>query len=645
MEDVMESVSANALPDGSSGSDVKTSMSSKSEKPHVKKDKSTDMQTDSSQNGSADANAAEIKDADALSDKKSGKDSTTKKVAKAGAIVSTAHTVVKLSILAQFLAWIKTFLKMLGAIFKAAAASILAPIVNVAKAVCGYVAGKASTLATAVSSYGIGAVGSTIAIVGLVGSGIAGMASSSSSADIVLRDGGLIDCSVAVYAAEENAAEIDENAAMLANAKAAYSFYSVYGASDNVIAGILANWQSECSIDPTGVESVYNERYQVGPRKQAAWDVGFDPNKMMLASGTATLGDWYRNDRGREPPVKCGIGMAQWTGSRCQALLDTAEATGLPWYTMDCQLVFSVTTDSGAGWLNNWFVTFDGSAADAAEEFCRCWERPNDMEGAVTRRRAIAPEWATRILEWDVDADYANSLIELAEIARLESSNDGINDAMDNCQTMREYDNSSIARAAVSYAYLDWHDGVHNNGTPLYQTVHDVVYPGDRYYASCDRGAAVAVRWSGADVTFKAGACRGQYQYCMSSEKWEVVNWNSVDDLRPGDVLICADIHGVSCHTLMYVGNDIIKQIHGEDAPDNLMFVEASYGYMSPGCTPYKARFYDNEPDPIREDPNHMHNFVAFRCVKPDNSTMYDNAADGVATHVDVPWYDYGNSA
>lgn len=144
--------------------------------------------------------------------------------------------------------------------------------------------------------------------------------------------------------------------------------------------------------------------------------------------------------------------------------------------------------------------------------------------------------------------------------------------AMEECETKGNFDNSNLVAALISYSYSQKrYQPDTEPSTALYQEVCEAVFgTGDvtysMHYHSCDRGVAAAVRWTGADVNFPAGACDSQYTYLKESPLWEEVTTTDVpiggDDewaqsigLQPGDV-------GVSYgeHTLAYVGNDAIME-------------------------------------------------------------------------------------
>lgn len=99
-----------------------------------------------------------------------------------------------------------------------------------------------------------------------------------------------------------------------------------------------------------------------------------------------------------------------------------------------------------------------------------------------------------------------------------------------------------------------------------YVEEHDAAYPGDPYWASCDRSSGTAIQASGVDKSFPAGPPSYQYEYCESSPDWRNVgSWSygeSCDKLEPGDVLIT-----LGDHIKIYVGNEAAqKRFPGSDA-------------------------------------------------------------------------------
>jgi hypothetical protein len=152
---------------------------------------------------------------------------------------------------------------------------------------------------------------------------------------------------------------------------------------------------------------------------------------------------------------------------------------------------------------------------------------------------------------------------------------------------------STIAAAAVAYAWETKNKGKSNNGTQLYRAVKDAIFPNDPYYQSCDRGVATAVVWSGADDSFPVGDTGTQDRYLQShSNLWTFIGTydNNYSKLKPGDIVITTrerrgTNHG---HIVLYVGNaEVRKKYPNSDAE----FVSASYQDRSPGCGDHPSAY------------------------------------------------------
>lgn len=188
------------------------------------------------------------------------------------------------------------------------------------------------------------------------------------------------------------------------------------------------------------------------------------------------------------------------------------------------------------------------------------------------------------------------------------------------------YNNTSIARAAVSFAYATRDEGVGNDGTPLYQAVHRAVMGNDPYFQSCDRCVCAAVRWSGADDTYPLGGCSVQLPYLRSSPKWqEVTDWNGdYNNLQPGDVLIRSDIidrgYRDVGHTLLYTGNALILEKY-PNSPAKLIQVSASYMERSPGC----GSWYSDAAKGYQT-------YRVFRNVQKEENSKYANVEVNVSS-------------
>lgn len=478
------------------------------------------------------------------------------------------------------------------------------------------------------SALGIGAAASTatVATVGITGALAVGIAVGGvlmSTNNVAQRDGRLIDCREVVAKAEAGL-EVDADAQQLKNAQMIYSVLSTYGLSDEHIAGVLGNWTAESGIDPTKVEGLYGEDYNIqGPKHQEAmkdWD----------AYVKGPLSDGYAGFTGSGGPIKNpggytgsdgkmypGIGMGQYTGGGTMKFITFAEQIGHPWYTVDFQMAYTLAKGAPAkGGPDFWekYAQQTGSARDLAHYFSEFWE--GNTSNGFPARLDYAESWYNKMGDWQVDKAYANSVISFAErIGAVATENNVASKKRDCVQTVNG-DNSSIANAAVSFAYETKEEGIGNNGTELFRRVHDYIVDSN-LYQSCDITVALAVRWSGSDDTYQLWSTNKQLEYLMTSDKWEEVGMLGdleYEDLMPGDVLC------LEGHTLLFVGTDAVKAKYpnsdGNSVSGSLNQRSAGVGkdttwYMSKGGC----------------DPSHNNaEYHVFRCVKPDNSTKYIDA-------------------
>jgi hypothetical protein len=465
-----------------------------------------------------------------------------------------------------------------------------------------------------------------MALTGVIAAG--GMIVNSNSAQ---WDGALDDCGTAITQSLAEAQDINEDEQLLMNAKKMYSALKTFGLKDIQIAGVLANFQAEGSIDPTVIEAfyVYGGKH-------------YDANTQFFKDATADLDAYTLNklfplyDR-NGPPInknayKCsvdgkyypGIGLCGWTGGGAYELIKTAEAAGKDWWDFDFQAAWVIADNAPTGYGGDKFwdiynaEDFD-TPEEAATWFCIYFEG-NRYFSTDPNRIGNAPKWLAQFSSWTVDGAYGQSVIDLAAQLGAVSLDESIGQALEKCKKSMAFDNSSIAAAAISYAYPLEDQGLGNDGTELYQRVHKAIFPGDPWFQSCDRGVATAVRWSGSDDSFPAGATGTQYTYLMSSTKWEKIaeeseltaaNYKSI--LQPGDVFITVG----NGHILLYTGHELIEKKHGDAASAVSDQVSASFGERSPGCSDYDIMAmlaWDNRP------------YVVYRCVNPDKSETYKNA-------------------
>ena len=410
---------------------------------------------------------------------------------------------------------------------------------------------------------------------------------------------------------------VNPNGVTLENAKKTYSVLHEWGMSDNEIAGILGNWSWESGIDTTGVETIYGEKYIIGPKKQHAIDVGFDIHQINPS---------YANEY--PTIVNCGIGLGQWTNSRNINLVNYAKSINKPWYTIDTQLAFMIGIDGDKTVLARYRDTKQNASLDECTTyFLDEWERTD--RDSLPQRKVQAAMWALKFPTFISDVNYASGIISAANSTSSRATNVAVELASEDCgEVTQAYNNSTLAVSAVSYAYPTKDQGVNNKGTALYQQLHDTLFPGDEYYMSCDRSVACAVRWSGYDDTFPKGNVANILAYLKVSPKWAEVSWTGKQsELLPGDIMIVKE-YGIydsagkdisRSHVIMYTGNDAIKMVY-PDAANNLVIVSGSIGTRSPGCGTWSPSYSS---------------YRVFRNIKKEDNPQYTSIAANVFTNID----------
>lgn len=419
---------------------------------------------------------------------------------------------------------------------------------------------------------------------------------------------------------------VDEDAMMLKNAQSIFSVFKSYGLSDECISGILGNMSVEGGIDPTAMEAIYDEPQQMGPKKtEANADLDAHTQNVVFpayaSAGVSINKDAYRADDGK---YYCGLGLVQWTGPGAYQMISVGKSTGAQWYQMEYQLAYMLSdAHYRPGFFADWKKNPSSSPSDAALFFAAKYEGNTIM--AQDERCAAAQDWYEKMASWEVNDAYYQSVLALSNSMGGVASDDDIGNRADNCGTNDAYNNSSMASAAVSYAYATQEQGNGNNGTSLYQTVHDNIFPGDPHYMSCDRSVACAVRWSGSDDEFPAGPTGTQLSYLMSSPKWKNLGDSAsvtMDQLQPGDIF-CLD-----GHIFMYTGKELIQQIHGSAAAESSDSVSGSFEERSPGCGNDATDIIVNRNG---QDWIGRGTYQIFRCVQPDQSDTYKNAGSSSA--------------
>lgn len=419
-------------------------------------------------------------------------------------------------------------------------------------------------------------------------------------------------CQALVDGAQEGAGKtLNTNGDEDKEAQKIYSALKTYGLKDSTIAGILGCWHRESHVDPTSVEGIFDEPYQIGPKKKAALG-----NLSAYTSKVSTGSSQYGSGKGACP----GIGLGQWTGGNGLKLMAFAKQIHKHWYDLDTQLAYLLATPTPTGMPAKSFwngIEHTNSVNAATSYFLTHWEGVSG--NALGEREAAANDFKRKMSGWKIDSSYGNSILSLAKSLGASATQQAVSDAADACAEAQTEsgDNSNLVNAALSYAWDNEKEATGNNGTKLYQRVHDGIFPGDTYYMSCDRNVAMAVRWSGTDIDYPIGPTGRQLQYLSSSKKWKKIGSTDhfdYDKLKPGDVM-CKN-----GHTYLYVGNKAVQasikrgQHKLSKVPKGADDVDASYGERSGGIG-VEARYsiIDHGDGP----------YDIFRCIKPDHSTKY----------------------
>jgi len=485
------------------------------------------------------------------------------KAATGAAAGAAAPAAAQAAALTVFLNWLKTVMLSIMAAAQSLYSAIVGAFVAAAKAVVGFFTGAGAAVASALGG-AVSAATATVATVvaTAVGAGavIAGGAVALRDGDMAARNDGLLEsCTVAV----ENAAKAadgalgDVSAKTEENAKTVYSVLSAWGMSDENIAGVLGNWSHESGIDPTGVETIFDEKFTIGPRKQDAEAKGFKIAQVDPAYSA------------RFPAIDLmGIGLGQWTNGRNALLTEYAQSIGKPWSTLETQLGFMISKDDPArvaqvkALIDN---SEGGSVSASTSYFLTKWEGIND--GTLGSRESAAGTWFAKMGGWEKNQSLADSILAQSGSAVTGANNSSVAAAASKCKSHGgKVDNSTMVKAAISYAWPYNDDGKGNDGTDIYKYLHkEVLGESDNYFASCDRTVATAVRWSGTDDTYPAGGVSNQLEYLQGQggSKWTKIDYNGdKSKLQPGDILL-RTTGGVS-HTVMYVGEDSVKEVWGE---------------------------------------------------------------------------------
>lgn len=203
-----------------------------------------------------------------------------------------------------------------------------------------------------------------------------------------------------------------------------YSILAGMDMPEENIAAVIGNFGGESNLDPTAVETIFDEPFAIGPQKQAAWDANWDVTQIAPAYSA----EYPAIDR-------VGVGFGQWTNGRNELLMQYANGTDGEWYDAEVQIGFMFDTDdaSRVAYMNRMREESLGTVAEATNDFKVNWE---DLTvGSPTSRIQTAEHYMAMFGGWEADEELADSILEAAgssgEIAGGVARNAAINNASD----------------------------------------------------------------------------------------------------------------------------------------------------------------------------------------------------------------------
>lgn len=480
-----------------------------------------------------------------------------------------------------------------------------------------------AVLGRTASSFGVSkaAAAAGIGVIGTFGGiGVATTISQYRDMDRIYRQEGYIDeCEQALLdearvQGETTSMEGDE----MMYAEMMYGILANLGCDPKQCAGAVSSMAAESALDPTAVEGIYTERYQIGPRKAAIIDGNsFTPeienhfHWLQEHTSVSLSVSGYTGTDGRKT---CGIGLLQYTGGSANGLMAMAESAGKKWYDFDVQMAYMLSDQSGFGPRLKKYMEL--SQGKSVVECADLWTQYVEMGGGgisddmKASHNARADELLTALgnrhdalkSEYSEMAsgvqELAGSNFEAATAART-SEVERLCGGEGNTGLDGIYDNTGMAKLMTLFCYQDHHcaeatatggNPQRRGGTKLYQELRDKAKGGspalssDPYWNSCDRGVATAVICSGADANFCLGGCGNMMAYLIGSDKWERVGalTEVCDRMEPGDICI------YSGHVWMYTSTELNSAEGGNGEVSS-----ASYGERYPGMGSMRKHYFD----------------------------------------------------
>lgn len=280
--------------------------------------------------------------------------------------------------------------------------------------IAGKIAGFFAGAFQAVSSFITGALGVTAAVGNAIASGaIAVTVAFASLVGVVavdtltIKDPSDMAClpeQKAVDSGSQDYVGIGGDVALLQeeNAGKLWSVYSEMGASKEQTAAVLGNLQHESGLDPTSVETIYDEAYMIGPKKVAATAADFDIH---------AIDSEYAN---KFPAIeRAGIGLAQWTNGRNSLLINYAKDSGSNWHEFDTQISFMFAGDESnrQEQLKDFLASAPSTFDVETERFMNTWIGLSSPNNSLADRQMQATNYMMILERATADTAYAEGIL------------------------------------------------------------------------------------------------------------------------------------------------------------------------------------------------------------------------------------------
>ncbi|WP_179087302.1 phage tail tip lysozyme [Paenibacillus glucanolyticus] len=197
------------------------------------------------------------------------------------------------------------------------------------------------------------------------------------------------------------------------NAVKVWSVYERLGGSKEQTAAVLGNLQHESGLDPTGVETIYNEPFEIGPRKLSAMSAGFLVSKIDAKYAA------------KYPAIKyVGIGLGQWTNGRNTLLVKYAQSQGANWYDFDTQIKFMLEGDDSLRkrQLIDFLETAPSNVEKETERFMNTWIGLSSPNKSLSQRIKNSVNLLFVLERSTTDTAYADSILSSVNVGRSEGN-------------------------------------------------------------------------------------------------------------------------------------------------------------------------------------------------------------------------------